>query len=145
MNHFLLKITLIWTYIVDIELNAELILDNDGNPIFIGRTYYKEVTEIQSIIIPITIDNRLYKNIIKPNERTRCIEIKPVGNIIQRNWFYDLFSNIPIVNKLKILFKKFSIKDTDGNILLTIDNIKAEDIIKENVSAGRFVLEFVLK
>jgi hypothetical protein len=125
--------------VIDIEINAQLILDEHGNPIFNGRTYYMEYN-YELLSIPIMIDDCLYKNYIKSTERVTCLEIGPAGNLEQAFLFYDIFTMIPIEEQLKLLLKNFFIKDINGNILFAIDDFNKSNIIKSDYSAGSYML-----
>jgi len=126
----------------DIVVNMEFldtpIVDEQGGPIFDGRAFHGDIAGI-----PVSIDNELYGNRIMPGDQKRCITYYPYGILSQvvENKYYERLGAMNIVDKLRAILKSFVITDIYGNILLTLDDIKNEDFVKEDRSAGYYILQ----
>jgi hypothetical protein len=86
--------------VVEISINAELIMDNNDISIFSGRTYFQEINNIPLIIYDVLLDN-----IITPNGRQTCIRYYPSGGLfyVIQQGYYDMLANINVMDKIKSL------------------------------------------
>ena len=128
-EYFVIENNLEYNIIVELELNAELILDNEGVPISTGRTYFMELNGI-----PLTIRNDLYRNFIRPNERYSCIMFRPSGGAfyIILQGYYEMLENISGIDKIKSIIKTLVIKNDSGDTILLLNNLVEENIIKQD-------------
>jgi hypothetical protein len=69
---------------------------------------------------------------LEPHRKVVYISYRPLAPIgeILNNEYYERLEEIPILEKLKLIFKSFVIADTKGQILLTLDDIKECDIVR---------------
>jgi hypothetical protein len=124
------------------EFREKPLEDEYGVPIFGGRTFHQVINEI-----PVSIDNELYFNRIAPSNRASCISYYPFGNLFfvenkfVSNNYYEKLAAIPVLEKLKAIFKSFTITDHEGNIVLTLEQIQEENIVRGERSEKYYILQ----
>jgi hypothetical protein len=84
--------------------------------------------------------------LLSANQTTYLIHYRPLApweEIVDKQ-YYEKLEAIPILEKLKVIFKAFTITDTNGKVLLTLDDIKAENIIRTSppYNTNIYTLEF---
>jgi hypothetical protein len=115
------------------EFFAEPIL-YEGTPIFDGRAFHQHINGIN-----ISIYNDLYVNQIASGQKVVCISYYPSDALISvwENKDYERLKEIPILTKIRAIFKSFTITDMEGNIINTLETL-SEDKIKEEGTEGPF-------
>jgi hypothetical protein len=116
-----------------IRINYEFVADPisyEGVPIFNGRAFHQQINGIN-----ISIYNELYGNRLASGQKVDCISYYPSDALISvwENKDYERLKEIPIVTKIKVIFKSFTITDTDGNIIITLETLREEHIRVEGM------------
>jgi hypothetical protein len=85
---------------------------------------------------------------LEPHRKAIYISYRPLAPIeeILNNQYYEKLEAVPILEKLKLIFKSFVILDTKGQVLLTLDDIKEHDIVRTPppYDTNIYTLEFYL-
>jgi hypothetical protein len=84
--------------------------------------------------IPIAVNQYSeWYNVIGPNELIKCIYYYPIGIWQEKlnNNYYTRLREIPVLDQIKSIFKTFTVIDAEGNILVTLNDIKEDNIIVE--------------
>ena len=97
-------------------------LKNENNGIYIGIRNFGPVIRIP------------------PGKSKYCISYYPIGDIENK---YIKLAKIPILDKLRMIFRSLIITDTGNNILLTLDDIQSETITNLHNDHDTYILNMV--
>jgi hypothetical protein len=94
--------------------------------------------------VPVVVHDPLFGHtVLASNRKIGCVDYLPDTMLLDDNDYYEKLGAIPILDKLNAIFKSFTITDLEGNVLVTLPDIKEEDIIKEQISPGSLSLNYV--
>jgi hypothetical protein len=112
--------------------NITMIFETVVEPTLLGDAEWYFYTEIDGVPVNVSFEKSKRKT-IAPNEKAICIYYSPHGSWLTRfeNDYYSKLRTIPMLNKLKAIFKSYIITDSQGSVLITLDDIKEEDIVIE--------------
>lgn len=106
------------------------------------RNYFwkKEISE-QLITILDSLYNKSIKKIL-PNERRSIVEYYPTGRLADLDEKFGKIRQIPLMTLVKNTFKDFIIYSEDKNIVITLDSLEEENIVKDDYGKG---VTYILK
>jgi hypothetical protein len=122
------------TIITTAEINLDPAPRSNGEW-YIGNVY--------GIPVSLMYSGPLYFSATQTNCLADYRPLAPWEEIVDKQ-YYEKLEAIPMLEKLKVIFKTFTITDTNGNVLLTLDDIKAENIIRTSppYNTNIYTLEF---
>jgi hypothetical protein len=141
-HYFFIILVLHWNMAYAFSFNSESIQIRNwsSKDITISKEFKTSNTDIHWVQtindIDLRVDNILHNRVLAPNKFFNILSYSPSyrEGLFSEN--YKKLDDIPIMEKINNILKTLIITDTNGNILLTLGGLKAENIRKD-ISNGQ--------
>lgn len=122
-----------------------IIRNNSNRNIIINHKFHVEAENGQVEIEGLRIGIRIFLNdVIPPGKENICIVYYPSYGLLEaiEKRYYERLAAISIIDKLKFIFRDFSISDIEGKVLYNITDAKEDDFIIERYHySTHYILE----